>query len=234
MRNFFEFSGKRSSDFDVYISGSGTFGSPEKDIETIIVPGRNGELTIDKKRFSNLSIQYPAFIIRDFENNRNNLQAFLSSQSGYKKLCDTYHSNYFRMAYFKGPIEFDMRALNRSGEMTIEFICKPQKYLYSGEKWFDFSIDGNITNPTLFQSFPVLEISQGSGSLEIAGQVLNVKNLPEKAIIDCEIEDAVGENMIENLNQYVSGDFPKINPRKNGIRITGDIKVRIKPRWWTI
>ncbi len=234
MRNFFEFSGKRSSEFHFYISGSGTFGSPEKEITTIIVPGRNGELVIDKKRFSNISLQYPAFVISDFENNRNNLQAFLSSQSGYQKLCDTYHPNYFRMAYFKGPIEFDMRALNRSGETTIEFICKPEKFLYSGEKWFDFSADGNITNPTLFSSFPILEIYPGSGSLEISGKVLNVNNLSEKAIVNCEIEDAVGENMVGNLNQYFSGEFPKINPGKNGIKISGSISVRIKPRWWSI
>lgn len=37
--NYFTYAGKMSTDFGVWISGESTYQSPEKDIESVVVPG---------------------------------------------------------------------------------------------------------------------------------------------------------------------------------------------------
>ena len=53
----------------IYISGSGTFNAPEMDITTVEIPGRNGDLTISNNRFRNITVEYPAFIRKQFRHN---------------------------------------------------------------------------------------------------------------------------------------------------------------------
>ena len=69
MINWFIFDGKNSRDYGIYISGSGTFNAPEMDITTVEIPGRNGDLTISNNRFRNITVEYPAFIRKQFRHN---------------------------------------------------------------------------------------------------------------------------------------------------------------------
>ena len=77
MRNWLTFNGISSADYGVYISGSGTFNAPARDESSVVVPGRNGELTIDNGRYNNISVEYPAFIYRGFNMNVDGLRNFL-------------------------------------------------------------------------------------------------------------------------------------------------------------
>ena len=76
-RQYFIFDGVSSKDFGVYISGSGTFDGAERDVSTVEIPGRNGELTLDNGRYKNRSMKYPAFIYRNFAINIAQLICFL-------------------------------------------------------------------------------------------------------------------------------------------------------------
>lgn len=128
------YNGKNSRDFGIYISGEGTFNSPERDAETISIPGKNGDLEVSHNRFKNISVEYPAFIVRNFKDNAAAARAWLLAASGYHRLEDTYHIEYFRLGRFTGPIDFDMKFLNRAGEFKLAFDCKPQRFLKSGEE----------------------------------------------------------------------------------------------------
>ena len=52
----FTFAGRSSKDFGIYLSGSGVFNAPERDVETISIPGRSGDLILDNGRFKNISV----------------------------------------------------------------------------------------------------------------------------------------------------------------------------------
>ena len=79
------------ADFGVYISGSGVYNAPERDVKSVSVPGRNGDLTLDNGRYKNIKIKYPAFVVDDFAQNIGGLRDFLASIRGYARLEDTYH-----------------------------------------------------------------------------------------------------------------------------------------------
>ena len=58
--NGFTFDGENSKDYGVYITGSGVFNAPERDVEMISIPGRDGAFAQDMGRFSNIEVTYPA------------------------------------------------------------------------------------------------------------------------------------------------------------------------------
>ena len=59
--NSITFGGINSADFGIYISGEGVFNAPQRDVEMISVPGRNGAIALDRGRFQNIEVTYPAF-----------------------------------------------------------------------------------------------------------------------------------------------------------------------------
>lgn len=132
MINWFIFDGKNSRDYGIYISGSGTFNAPEMDITT--VETREG-MAISRSAttgFCNITVEYPAFIRKQFRHNAAAAKLWLLSKTGYCILTDTYHPEFFRKARFTGPMDFDTRFLNYSAEFTVSFNCMPQRWLVSG------------------------------------------------------------------------------------------------------
>lgn len=133
MRNYFTFGQYDSRDFEIYISGSGTYNSPKRVYNTYTVPGRNGDLIGKSDRLENVSLTYPAFSYANFDRNIAALRSALLSTRGYARLWDSYHPDEFRMAYFAGPLTVKARDQLDAGEYDLKFDCKPQRFLTSGE-----------------------------------------------------------------------------------------------------
>ena len=229
------FNGKSTRDFGVWISGLGTWGAPERDVEHVEVPGRNGDLTFDNGRFKNITVPYEAFIPRRFDECFGAFRAFLVSSAGYHRLEDDYHPDEYRMAEYYEAIEPDVGTLNRSGKFTLSFYCKPQRFLKSGEKAVTFTSAGQIYNPTLFASKPLLRV-YGTGSFGIGSETVTISSANTYTDIDCDIKDAFKGTTNCNGNITLSsGDFPVLNPGFNGVSLgTGITKIEITPRWYTI
>ena len=191
--NYFVYDGVNSSDYGVFISGEGTFNSPKRRGEVIEIPGRNGSLFMDENCFENIPGKYPAFIgTKSEEDFRDKLSAFKSailSRGNYKRLSDTYHPDEFRLATYKSGLEVNPKHYNRAGGFTLEFDCKPQRFLVSGEEPHVFTQNGEIVNPTLFESSPVVKVT-GNGTVAIGPYVFRVKNNYWTIVIDTEIMDS--------------------------------------------
>lgn len=142
MRNYFILDGVDSRDFGVYISGQGTFNASGRDYNIIPVPGRNGDLVGPEKRFANGTLTYPAFIYSNFKTNIEAFRNFLLSLVGYHDLVDSYHPDQIRKVLFQGPFTVDVQTKNDAGRFDIEFICKPQRFLASGNEVTTFESAG--------------------------------------------------------------------------------------------
>ena len=55
----FTFDGIDSKKYGVYITGEAVYNAPERDVEVISIPGRNGAYLLDNGRFSNITVTYP-------------------------------------------------------------------------------------------------------------------------------------------------------------------------------
>lgn len=133
-KNNLVFGGINSADYNVWISGSDAFSAPERDVEYVSVPGRNGDLVIDNGKWNNIRITYPAFIPKGFESQIDNFRSEMMKLTGYHRLEDSYHPDEFRMASFSyGISPSRIGAFLRNGEFPLTFNCKPQRFLKSGE-----------------------------------------------------------------------------------------------------
>lgn len=224
--------GRNLADFGVYISGEGTYNAPERSITEEVVPGRNGSLIIDNGRYQNIEVSYPAFIIRDFPRNMAGLRSYLASLRGYSRLEDSYHPDEYRMAALSGGIDVQTSGyMNREGQFTLTFNCKPQRFLRSGEYAIPVTSGATVYNPTLFDAKPIIRV-YGKGSITVNGETMEWSGSSEYVDIDCDIQDCY--YMGANMNNYVTGDFPVLSPGDNVIAFTGSTSVRITPRWWIL
>ena len=132
--HYFVIGGRPSSDFGIVCSSDNGFDAPARDVETISVQGRNGDLHIDKGRWENVSVTYTCTIERDFVRKFGEFRKFISSLRGYQRLEDTFHPGEYRMASLNGGIEVDQLGTRyNSGKFDLTFNCKPQRFLKSGE-----------------------------------------------------------------------------------------------------
>lgn len=179
--NYIEFGGVKSSDYGIYVSGEGTFNAPERDVELIEIPGRNGDFSLDKGRFKNITVTYPAFNyetnLTDFRTRLSDFRNALKSKLGYQRLEDTFHPDEYRMATFVDMIDVNPVMYNTASTIELTFNCKPQRFLKSGETEQEITSGGTITNPTLFEASPLL-LLDGYGNIDIEGQNIAVSGEP--------------------------------------------------------
>lgn len=134
----FTFDGVNSLDYDIYITGEGVYNAPERAVEKVSVPGRNGDLAIDQGRFENVPVTYAkcGCAAKTQAEFAEKLQAFrnaLCSRVGYKRLTDDYNKDEYRMAMYVSGLEVEAIAQHRMGTFDIVFDAMPQRFLKSGE-----------------------------------------------------------------------------------------------------
>lgn len=236
MLNYFTFDGVMSKDYGVYISGNGTYNSPERVYTNISIPGRDGDLLSTETRLRNVALTYPAGIVANFDTNLANLRSKLLSTIGYARLTDTYHPGEYRMAVYKGGLEPEMVDSLVAGQFDITFECKPQRWLLAGEDDIEMDDGDTITNPTLFDARPLIRVT-GYGDMQIGSQVITIaQNNLAYIDIDSEMMDCYCGST--NANSYVSfadNDFPILHAGQNGVEFDNTItSVIITPHWWRV
>lgn len=169
------FDGRSSSEFNVYITGEGVFNAPERAVEMISIPGRNGAFALDYGRFENIEVTYNCGIAgdndADFASAISDFRNWLCSRNGYVRLTDDYNAGEYRQAIYKSGLEVTAENL-KAGEFPVVFECKPQRFLTSGENAISVTSGDTITNPTLFDSRPMLEVT-GYGNINLGSSTIS-------------------------------------------------------------
>lgn len=236
MRNFY-IDGTSSATYNIYASGENAYNAAERNVESISVPGRNGDLLIDNGTFKNIDVKYPCVIPYGF--NANAIRSWLMSNAGgYHKITDDYDASHYRMGRYKGGIEFQPMYTNQAAALCdITFDCKPQRFLTSGETFLKYmtEVTETIVNPTAFIAKPIIRI-YGAGSVSLNGATITVYDNDLYYIdVDCETHDCRGTDG-ENMNDRVEivGN-PVLNAGNNSFVIVETSRgVDVKPRWWEL
>ena len=133
----FTFDGENSKDYDVYISGDAVYDAPERAMDMVQIPGRNGALALDNGYYKNIDVTYPAGCFAnnqaDFAAKLSRIRNMLASRHRYCRLEDAYHPDHFRIALYKSGLDVAPVARNKAGRFNITFDAKPQRFLKSGE-----------------------------------------------------------------------------------------------------
>ncbi len=233
--NYFTYDGISSLTYGILIEDKNIYDTPVRDYESVEVPGRNGDLTIDNGRYKNIPIGYKCGIGVNFKQNINGFKAWLMSKRGYKRLEDSYENDYFRMARVKSSLNPEVFLKGVSGHFEVMFDCKPQRFLKTGETEQTFTASGSISNPTLYAALPLIRV-YGTGALTIGSNTITINSANSYTDIDCDIQDAFKGAVNCNGNITLnSKEFFTLEPGNNGITLgSGISRIIITPRWWTL
>lgn len=175
----FNFDGDSSVQYGAFLTGEGVFNAPERAVEMIEIPGRNGSFAMDQGRFENIEVTYKGGLVdyteEDFADRISNLRNWLCSKVGYVRLEDDYNPDEYRMAIYKSGLDVDHVDL-LNGEFDLVFECKPQRWLKSGEAAVAVANNGTLVNPTLFDASPLLEV-KGYGEIHFNGFDVEIENV---------------------------------------------------------
>ena len=224
-------------EWGVWIAGDNVFNGADANVDTVKVPGRNGDLVYSNKRYNNFQLIYPAAIPKRFSERYMDLRAFLYQDVGYRRIEDSYFPDMFRIGRISGPTNPSKIVWTGDvGLFSLTFDCKPQHFYKSGEQATTFTANGSITNPTLYTSMPMIRV-YGFGTITVNGTPVTIaEHNYAYTDLDCEIQDAY--NGDANLNRFVTVDgdaFPVLSPGTNNILIgSGITRAEVKPRWWTL
>lgn len=218
--------GKNSQDYGVYLINGNIFDKPKRVVEYVSVPGRSGDLTIDKDRWENIDITYT---FAAYDNAIERLQgwiAFLNANTGYQTIETSLEPEIFRQGVLR-EISSPQVSMTGGGYVDVVFNCKPQKWLRDNP-FMNVRPSGSgslvttrVDNPTKYDARPLLRVKKYVNAASTERIVFNnyyadsngyiVKTLRQYDIrvsttdeiwIDCESGEAY--NGSTSYNQYVS------------------------------
>lgn len=236
-----------TKDLDLIVQAPPTYTFPEKDVEIQHVPGRNGDIVIDRNCYKNVTRIYSiASVFRsgtDFIANSERLIEWLTSNPGYQRLEDSYDPDVYRMATYKESGSL-VNYWDQATAINIIFECKPQRYLKVGEIPLEFTGNTiNIYNPTFMPALPKISISNIPKDPEHV-LMMDIRNYKGEvsSIVTIETSDAYNEmtidsenkivyeksgNNIKNLGEYINFnglDFPKLEMKDSTIALNKYLK----------
>lgn len=225
----FIFDGENSRTYGVYVTDVEVFGAPVRNVEMISIPGRNGSFALDKGSYENIQVTYKCAMgcesQADFNAGISAFRNMLASRTGYKRLEDEINTSEYRMACFRGGIS--VPTLNKeTATFDVVFDCKPQRYLKSGETAVSVANGGTISNPTLYDASPMLQV-WGYGGMAINGEELEVFHVPvgEIVISNYKSTDRKAAKYCRfpiSLDNLANGDTFKVNSPSSAIYLTGE------------
>lgn len=234
VKNYFEFAGRRSTDYGLVIEAYPDYIAGERIIEKKEIPGRNGALVFDTGAYSNATVSYEVWCKGDYADLRE-IVRWLMQPNGYQRLSDNYDDEVYRMALCSNPIQFDVM-MKRYGRATIEFDCQPQRFLTEGEAGISVSNGAVVFNPGM-PSLPLITVSgSGAGRITVGNYVVAISEIPSTGLmIDCDLQDAYSGTENKNSLITLSDGFPVLKSGENEIGYSGGVtSLKMIPRWWML
>lgn len=227
-----------SSNYGIVVGEPPAFERPVRKQTVYQIPGRNGAVLFQEDAWNDVQRNYKVWLAEDANDTLvekvDAFEAAINAQKGYTRLEDNFEPDIYRLAYYSGGDGFTDN-LTQYGEATLNFTCRPERFLKAGETAVTVTNGSVLANPTRYASKPLIHIeaSNTTVAVTINGKTITA-SVTDYINIDCERLDAYRLD-VENRNSMISGAFPTIAPGNNTVTITGTATlVTITPRYFSI
>lgn len=121
--SYFVFNGINSNDLGLVISKAPVVELPQKKIESLSIPNRNGDLIIDNGGYEKITITFECYLLKDFTNeNLRNLKKVFLERFGTLVLSDA--PNLCYKAYLSNTVDIT-KIIHQLSKCIITFECEP-------------------------------------------------------------------------------------------------------------
>ncbi|WP_334196116.1 hypothetical protein [Muricomes intestini] len=257
MKYSVEFDDVRSEDLYVYATQRPDIPAPVYDLTEITIPGRDGALHIDNKRYEPITISITFTYVGPADSWAEiwrKCKKWMAARNTTLRFSDD--NGYFYHAY-NVKLDSNSRKAHRVGEFKADFVCAPYMYLDNGTEIQEqgktplcilttngkylLTDEGKAIRTTYWQTLinndyeichPVYEIT-GDGNCEMFINGYEIKMyVAGTLIIDTENEVAYrGDG--EKVSQTISGRYPDmwLQPGRNKIVVQDKFDLSITPNW---
>lgn len=218
----------------MHVISANVYETAERSVELYEIPGRNQPLIVDGGRYLPVDVVYHCFIKDSFDAKMTTFRQIFKNK-GFYRLEDSYHTDEFYKARIVAPLDVVTHNMRTSGEFDVLFERDPRRFLKTGETAVTVASGDSITNPTDFDSQPLIVVT-GSGQLQIGQTTITIASGFTSVTIDCEMMDCYSGTQSANDKVTFSGNnFPTLKPGSNGVVYgSGITNVTITPRWWRV
>lgn len=234
LTEYFVFDGVRSTDAGIQLQSPLSLSGAVPNVKKTTVAGRNGELIRFDGSYENRTISAECFCLQNGANAAiMAINKWLVSQNKYRKFEYTEWPDHYMMARVVAAPNADVR-VRLLAPFSLEFDCKPQRFMKTGEQAIRLESPGNLYNYGL-SALPFIRVyGTAGGNLTICGKTVQINSINEYLDFDCDVQNAYKGD--ENMNSTIyAPEFPTLDPGVDPISWDGGITaIEITPRWWTL
>ncbi|SDD06627.1 phage tail family protein [Peptococcus niger] len=239
---YFFYNGRSSREFGLRILNDMSLQIPEYDMEFIEIPGRDGDLAVDNRRYKSVERSFRCHLVlakgQRLDQAAVAIATWLSGKPGYHKLLWSGEPGYFWQAIHVQGVNI-VESLRQFGAVELTFRCQPGKYMAAGDRWFDVPAEPGLTlhNRYNMVSHPTWKIvipQDKTDSVTISirgGDGIYMEGAKGEIIFDTE------NNILTGTLDRIVGDrpcFPPYSRVEISLRASQGTQVFVKPNWRTL
>ena len=203
---------------------------PTLRVETVKVPGRDGELTLSGMPSYEAMVLECECMVPSVDK----ISAAAAWLTGRGDLVLGNEPDYAYDAQVIDEIRFEKILRGHAHRrFTVPFLCHPLKKAASTESNIELTSSGTVNNIGHVPSRPLIKI-QGSGNvvLAVGAYSLAITGISTSILIDSDLGMATNATGTVNESYKVTGAWPLLVVGNNAVGWTGTVsKVTITPRW---
>ena len=224
---YFVWNGISSKEYGIGITKAPIRSLPERKVDTIEVPYRDGSLLVDTEAYKPFTVDFDCIIVGNFEpQHLRKIKRWLSEPSGSLLISDELDIQL--EARMISKIDFT-ELVDNTGSFLVTFECQPYGIYRQGLFADEVAGTTEIINETDLDSKPYIKL-YGSGTINFTlnGKLTTFSNVTEYIEVDSEIMECFKGD--ELLNHRMIGDYPVFKAGINTI-VSNASKLEIIPRW---
>lgn len=241
MNDWFDWNNTRCTNYGIRVLNQPSIIRAQERVESIVIPGLSGSLTRTEGKdiFEEKNQSCVCIIEDDVINRIAKIGGWL--RGGGNVTFANQPDGYYK-ARIANQIPFDKILRNHPHRsFSVEFICQPFFYLFTGDTSRSYYSGERLTNPGNIASAPIIKVTgDGDGTIMCGESTMLTNGLGEVGyiIIDCEAKiaykGAPGDptDPLTLLGTRVTGEWLTIPTGDSYFTFTGGISsVEITPRW---
>lgn len=230
----FTFNGVSSTTHGLRVTSDYVINSTGNDVETVSVPGRDGDLLISKNRLKSVTIELPCTVLssRKLTDAESDISNWLNVD-GYKDLTLSWDPDFiYRSAFIE---TFEIASLMRQfGKVKLNFLTYPVKFYKQGRTTQTLSNGATVNGLGNVKAKPIITlVGSGDCTLTINGRKTKLRAVQNTITLDMQARQVFSGNLpawdkVVRAPQY---QMPYLDAGRNLISWDGDFTVKMAPYW---
>lgn len=231
---YFTFNGVSSTTHGLRVTSDYVINSTGNDVETVAVPGRDGDLLISKNRLKSVTLELPCTVLsnRKLTDAGSEISNWLNVD-GYRDMTLSWDNDYiYRVAFIE---TFEIASIMRQfGTIKLNFLAQPVKYFKDSVQRQNLSNGLALNGKGNVKAKPIIKLTgNGETILTINGRKTKLKDIQGNIVLDMQSNQVYSGNLSAWNKVVRSPEFvmPYLDAGRNLISWTGNFTVEITPYW---